>query len=149
MTSRRELFDERVARSARRSSVGFLGGRSEQAQAPGVQVITPHVVEPQWEIITYTPATLAVDTSPKYRVLRGGRLTIVTFEAVGAGTSDTVWRILLNGTAVSPSLTESAATVSVQHSMLGNQVAARSNIRIDVTSAGGHTLPTFQVVMAR
>ena len=149
MTSRRELFDERVARSARRSSVGFLGGRSEQAQAPGVRVITPQITTPRWEIITYTPPTLSVATSPKYRVMLGGRLTIVTFEAVGVGTGNTVWRIILNGTAISPSLTESSATLSTDHSMNGNQVDAGANVRIDVTTAGGHTMPTFQVIMAR
>lgn len=149
MTSRRELFDERVARMARRSQVGMLGGRSEQAQPHAVQVVTPRVASSQMEVITFNVIdAMTVSTSPKGRVIRGGRLVMVTFEASAAGTGTTTYRVLIDGAAVTPTISHASSVVSAETSMNGNQVGAGSNVRIDITAAGMHDEAVFQIVLA-
>ena len=129
-------------------SLGSLGGRSEQAQAaaPSRSSVTP--VRSQTEIATFTVfGDMTVSLSPKYRVIRGGKLVLVTFEATAAGTGSTVYRVVVDGVVVTSSFTATSSTLSQENTPTGGTVSSSSKMQIEITSAGMHAEAVFQVQM--
>ena len=156
MTSRREVFDERTARTQRRMSLGSLGGRTEQSQPPGVQVTKPTVRGSRLEVVTFVVVgTMEVGLTPRARVMRGGALTMLTFQATAAGTGTTTYRLVVNGVVFTSSISATSSTItkdtSVDDSVLvpvSPTVEAGQKMQIEITAAGLHEQAVFQALLA-
>lgn len=76
-------------------------------------------------------------TSGPYRFRYGGQLVVVVFDSDSAGTTDTVFDVLINGAVIDTCTVDDAATAASFY--LGNvRVPAGARGQVEVTSGGGH-----------
>lgn len=91
---------------------------------------------------------MEVRTSGKYPVRVGGQIVAVETTVTGAGTSDTEFDILLNGSALGSGVVIDDAETTGQSDYLGDYRApAGSTLQLDITQAGMHPDMVVQVTM--
>lgn len=101
------------------------------------------------EIATFSVVgDMEVRTSGKYMVVIGGQVVQVKTSVTGAGTANTEFDILLNGTALGSGVVVDDAEADGQSDYLGDYRApAGSTLQLDITAAGMHEGMVVQVVM--
>lgn len=92
------------------------------------------------EVITFSViGDMAVQTSGSKKLRYGGQLVAVITTVEGAGTGDTEFDILLNGSALGSGVTIDAAVTDEQEDYLGDyRGPAGARVQLDITQAGMH-----------
>lgn len=92
------------------------------------------------EVVTFSVVgDMEVRTSGKKRLRHGGQLVAVITTVTGAGTSDTIFDILLDGAALGSGVTYDDANTADQIDYLGDfRGPAGASVQIDFTQAGMH-----------
>lgn len=132
---------------ARQMTPGAAGGRTPLV-APTPAVAPVRIVAPlRTEIVTFSVKDpMDVRTSGAYTVILGGLIRTIT-SVDDAGTGDTEFDILLNGTPVGSGVTVPAAEDDGQEDDLPGRAVPGDKLQFDITAAGGHPKLVVQVVM--
>lgn len=90
---------------------------------------------------------MAVSTSGKYRVIKGGLIDVVNFDSNGGATSDTEFDVWLNGSPIGSTIVIDQADDDDTIPVGSARAEPGDTLQIDLTAAGMHEQAVIEVVL--